>query len=316
MRSRTLPVLVGAVVLLGAGCSGDLQKRVEQLEREKAAAEAKAARFAADSKAKDVYLASVTSLLNEVQDRMDQIQVEKTDLMLKVEGSGDTKRFVKSKSLPQALDRIDGQLRKNKEQIGKLETLVAIKGQESQGLKDLVDRLKKQNGDFEEQIVVLKRSVGVLSKDVKRLKSEVENLETKVTQKEQEIQQKDLEKDLAVAEKEVQLQESEAERWAGFYVIGTKKELESKGIIDRKGMMKKRLELAGSLVDAQQEFERVDVRKIEEISLGSLREVIELLPARPAGSYRIEKDGGDWSLIVQDRDKFWQLRHLVVVVKK
>jgi chromosome segregation ATPase len=303
---------VGAVVLLGAGCSGDLRKRVEQLEREKATAEAKAARLAADSKAKDVYLASATSLLNEVQDRMDQIEVEKTDLMLQVEGTGDTKRFVKSKSLPQALDRIDGQLRKNKEQIGKLEALVAIKGQESQGLRVLVNRLKKQNGDFEAQIVVLKRSVGVLSKDVKRLKSEVESLETKVTQKEQEIQQKNL----AVAEKEVQLKESEAERWAGFYIIGSKKELEAKGIIDRKGMMKRRLELAGSLVEAQGEFERVDVLKIEEISLGSLREVIELLPARPAGSYRIEKDGGEWGLIIQDRDKFWQLRHLIVVVKK
>ncbi len=74
-------VLAGSV----AGCpreTSNLRHQVKSLEHEKAVAEAKAHRLEAESKAKDASVASVTSLLNEVGDRLESIQHEQHDLVV------------------------------------------------------------------------------------------------------------------------------------------------------------------------------------------------------------------------------------------
>lgn len=273
-------------------------------------------RLAAESRAKDQYLNSVTGLLNEVGDRIDAIQQEQNDLVVLAAQPGiDGKRFVKSRDLPQALTRIDAHLKKNREQLSQLETLAASKSKESQGLRVFVERLKKQNGSLESQLRTIKRSVGALTKDVSRLKSEVGKLEVQVTEKEQEVKAKED----VILEQGEKLRESESERWAGFFVVGTRKDLRSQGLIKEAGGvlgLGRRPQLSENLSSFLGVFEHVDIREVEEIPLGKVRELGEVLPSRPSTSYAIEQRADGWYLLIRDPSEFWRLRYTVILVKR
>lgn len=325
LRSRRF--LVGAglaalgalllALLLAIGCPGEkehLRQRVKHLEQEKKTAQTSAARWKAESKAKDQYLVSVTTLLNDVGNRLDRIQQGQKGLAtLVVQGSGDSRRIVKNRALPQALDKIDEQLQKNREQIGQLETLATAKSVENQGLKAIVERFKKQNKVLDQQLQAIRRSVGVLSKKVKTLETQVVTLESEIDEKEKVIE----EKETVLTEQQLKLEASEAERWAGYFVVGTRKDLCNRSILTvcRSLKFMRKPQLSQRLADSLHEFETVDVRTYKEIPLGTTKEV-KLLPERPVGSFAVEeRDGGSY-LVILDPDQVWKFRYLVVMVER
>jgi predicted nucleic acid-binding Zn-ribbon protein len=199
--------LLLALLLLAVGCPGEkerLRHRVQRLEREKKAAQASAARWKAESQAKDQSMISFASLILEVGNRIDQIQQDQQGLTaLTTQSRGDSWRIVKDKSIPPALDRIDQQLRKNREQIGQLEVLVSRKSTENQVLQAVIERFKRQDEALEQQLVALRRSTGALSKKVKTLETTVVKLADEVGQKEKAID----EKEKVIGEQETQLTE-------------------------------------------------------------------------------------------------------------
>ena len=312
-------VVTFAFLWSAAGCfkePAELHQQVERLKREKAVAEASVHRLEAESKAKDESLASVTGLLNEVGDRLENIQHEQHDLVVLTTTPGvEGKTFVKNKDIPQAFARIEGHLAKNKEQISQLEVLVTAKKMEGQGLKEIIERLKKQNGGLESQLKTLRSSIASLSKDVKRLKTEVVKLEAKVTEKEKETD----EQGALLAEQAEKLRESEAERWAGFYIVGTRKELRDKGVTTESGGLLRwvrKPQISGHLSELADQFVRIDIRLTQEIPLGPVKGSPELLPARLTTSYAIERRGDGAYLLVLDSSEFWRLRYLVALVKR
>ena len=215
-----------ALLLLAISCPGEktrLRQRIQKLEREKAAAETSATRWKTESKAKDQYLKSITTLLNDVASRIGQIEQDQKGLAaLTVQKGGDSLRIVKNPSIPQALDRIDEQLDKNREQIGQLESLAAAESSENQNLKAVVDRLKKQNEGLDDQLQALRRNLGVMSKKVKTLEAKVGKLETDVNEKNEVIEEKDRtigERETQLAEQVRQLEAAEAERWKRYYIV-------------------------------------------------------------------------------------------------
>jgi DNA repair exonuclease SbcCD ATPase subunit len=323
-----LGALLAALILI-TGCPGErarLRHRVLKLEREKKAAEASAARWKAESKAKAQYLISLTSLLNEVGNRIDQIQQDQQGLaVLTVQRGGDSFRIVKSREIPPALDRIAEQLRKNQEQLGQLEALVDTKSAENQAIRALVERFKKQNEVLDKQLQVLRRSFGVLSKQVKTLETKVVNLETDVGEKEKVIGEKEVvigEKETQLAEKGRQLEAVEAEKWIRHYIVGTRKELCSLSLIAPCGLFKSLAtpRLSDRNIDAfeacGEKCQKVDARNLPEILLGKTRSDTKVLPPRPVGSYSVEKRNGDSYLIIRNPDEFWKARYLVVLVER
>jgi CII-binding regulator of phage lambda lysogenization HflD len=293
----------------------DLRQQVKRLQREKASAEASVHRLEAESMAKDQYLVSITTLLNEVGDRVEYIQHEQHELVILTATPGlEGKQFVRTKEIPQALVRISGYLAKNNEQIARLEALVGTKEKEGQGLRAVIGRLKKQNGDLESQLKTLRLSLTSLTKDVKHLKSEVVTLEGRVAEKDLKAQ----EQEAILAEQAENLSKVEAERWTGFYVVGTRKELRDKGVItESRGLLRlvRKPQLSENLLAIEEKFVRIDTRLVQEIPLGTLRDSLELLPARPSSSYSIERRKDGAYLLVRDSSEFWRLRYLVALVK-
>ena len=257
---------------------------------------------------------------------MEEIQQGQQGLSaLTTQGSGDSWRIVKNKSIPQALDQIDERLRKNQEQIGQLEALVGAKNSQNQAMTAVVERLKHQNEGFDEQLQSLRRKLGTLSKKVKSLEGQVVKLETVVVEKDEVIGKKDQEigiKETALTEQGLRLEAAEAEKWARYYIVGTRKELCVLSIVSPCGFIKSMVapRLADRHVDA---FEKCgercqmgDARSLHEIFVGKTRGKIEILPPRPAGSYAVEKRSGGLYLLIRDAGEFWKARYLVVVVER
>lgn len=317
------------LLLLAVSCPGEktrLRQRIQKLEREKTAAETSATRWKAESKAKDQYLKSITMLLNDVASRIDQIEQDQKGLAaLTVQKGGDSLRIVKNPSIPQALDRIDEQLDKNREQIGQLESLAAAESSENQNLKAVVDRLKRQNEGLDQQLQTLRRSLGVMSKKVKTLEAKVGQLETEVGERNEVIEEKDRtigEKEAQLAERSRQIESAEAEKWRRNYVVDTRKELCRLSIIAPCGLFKsvRSSRLADGHVGAfeacGEKCHMVDARTLSEILLGKIRGDIEILPQRSAGSYVVEKRNGETYLLVRDLDEFWNSQYLAIIVER
>ena len=314
-----------ALLLLAVTCHSEarLRQRVQTLEREKKAAETSAARFKAESRAKAQYLDAITNLLNQVGNRIDQIQQDQKGLTALAVQRGDTRRMVENKDIPQALDRIDDQLHKNREQIGQLEALIARQSTENQGLKTWVGRLKNQNEGLDQQLQALRRSFGALSRQVKTLETKVVKLEGVVDEKEKVIDDKEkvIEgQTTQITEQAQKLEAAEAGRWTRSYVVGTKKELCGLSLIAPCKLFGA-LRLADRHVDAfaacGDRCPTVDVRSLQEIPLEGTRDVVKILPPRPAGSYTVLVREGARYLVIDNPEEFWRSSfYLVVVVEK
>ncbi|MBQ3960055.1 MAG: hypothetical protein II677_06155 [Muribaculaceae bacterium] len=93
-----------------------------------------------------------------------------------------------------------------------------------------------------------------------------------------------------------------------FYVVGTKKELKQQKIIET-GFLRKTKVMEGDYTKSY--FTKADKRTLNTIALHSKK--AQVMSKHPAGSYSIEKAGGQKVLHILDPNKFWELSNYLVV---
>lgn len=143
--------------------------------------------------------------------------------------------------------------------------------------------------------------------------------EAEITELKDDLEKRNLElSNLSMNYTELQ-QESDAktvELNTAYYAYGTKKELESQGVIAMEGGV---IGL-GKTIKVNEKpntsyFTQADITKLSEIQLSSKEATV--VTTHPADSYRIEgvDDRAD-KLVITDQKKFWSMsKYLVVVVK-
>lgn len=143
--------------------------------------------------------------------------------------------------------------------------------------------------------------------------------EAEIVELKDDLQRKDLElSNLSMSYQEA-VQESDAKTIqlnTAYYAYGTKKELETQGVISLEGGVIG----IGKTIKMNEApntdyFTQVDITKLSEITLSSKEAT--LVTTHPAGSYRIDgTDGRADKLVITDQAKFWSVsKYLVVVVK-
>jgi hypothetical protein len=143
--------------------------------------------------------------------------------------------------------------------------------------------------------------------------------EAEITELKDDLEKRNLElSNLSMSYQEVQ-QESDAKTTmlnTAYYAYGTKKELESQGVITLEGGV---IGLGKTIKMNEKPntdyFTQVDITTLNEIPLSSKEATV--VTTHPAGSYRIEgTDGRADKLVITDQAKFWSVsKYLVVVVK-
>jgi len=180
-----------------------------------------------------------------------------------------------------------------KKKISELESrLASSKGQLS-SIQAVVDKLKRSVADKEKIVAELEGRVSNLSQT---LDTERQTAQTEINLRDSQIKDK---------ETEIANQTREGNRL--FFAVGTRKQLQESGIIERKGGLLG-IGKVSTVKDA-------DLSKFTEFNLLDTQKGYSILSSHIAASYDVSKAGDQYVLKVTDPESFRKQKLLVVELK-
>src|SRR5665647_563958 len=195
--------------------------------------------------------------------------------------------------------------------------------------KDELARLKAKLRRSDFKSTELEQTISRLSKSLEEESSKVANLQIQLSQKDSLITQlstsvndmgkniEDLstnakEKDSKIKEKETKIKEQDETIHTAWYVFGTRKELKEQKIVTTDGLFSPQRVLQSDF--NKNYFVRIDARNTKSIPLYSTR--AKILTSHPKSSYTLEKENGNFILLIVEPNQFWSVsKYLVIEVE-
>jgi chromosome segregation ATPase len=182
------------------------------------------------------------------------------------------------------LDRIKAKLKKNGFKSKELENTIARLTRSLEDESEKVTTLQTQLAEKDSLIVKLGTTVNDLGKNVETLSADAKEKETKINEQDETIH-------------------------TAWYVFGTKKELKEQKIITSDGLFSPQRVLQRDF--NKNYFVRIDARNTKSIPLYSTR--AKILTNHPKSSYTLDKDNGNFILIIVDPAEFWSVSKYLVI---
>ena len=242
------------------------------------------------------HYAEAFNAIAEIQDSLNAITQADGAVQLRQEGLIAEQRLSEP-SRAEAMESIallNASIQRTKTKISELESSLAKSGTKAAGLQRLIKNLKQTVAEKQEHIAVLTGQVDSLQTQVAGLETTVQGLETTVAQDQQNIEEKRLELGTI------------------YYIVGTKKELSSSGVIVAKGGvlgLGKTLQLSGQFDNGQ--FTALDT-DLETVVRAPATKV-QVLSPQPISSYEIKIENGQVELHILDLKEFRKVKHLVIM---
>ena len=284
----TLPVFL-FIAALSWGCNG----RTAELEKENAALQQQNREMAGSLSSQDSYIDDVVTSINDVYQSIEAARAKEKNLLSETKGIETTTTKTKGEVRQGLLDRvvtINENLQTNRGRISDLQAKLNASKKKYSSLQTMVDNLRKSIEEREQSIT--------------SLETRVRGLEGDLATKSAMVRERD---ETIDAQKKVMS--------TVYYVVGTKDELEKKGIVRKEGgflwgLLGSTTTLAGTLDPS--EFTAVDMGSNTVFRVDG--KISEILPKRDAAFYTSEEVSGKESVLtVADRDHFWQNRYLVIL---
>jgi peptidoglycan hydrolase CwlO-like protein len=288
MRKPIQIALVTVVVLL-LGATGLLFLKYRQASADFASMKA------AEEDTRSHYIEAFDAIA-EIQDSLNAITVGEGDVQLRPRNL-EVEQKLTVPSREQTLEKIaqlSASIQRTRGKIHELETRLAKSGTRVAGLQKMLAGLKQTIAEKEGQVALLSGQVDSLQTTVAGLSTEV-----------QEAQ------DTIVAKNEV-IEEKRRELGTIYYVIGTKKDLATSGIIEAKGGvlgLGKTLKLSGRFDESR--FTPLDTD--QETSLVANATRVQVLSPQPISSYELKVEGKQVELHILDPKEFRKVKHLVIM---
>jgi hypothetical protein len=246
---------------------------------------------AAEETARSQYTSAFNAIA-EIQDSLSSITFRDGNIRMDPNGLRAEQKLTEP-GRQEALESIallSASIQRTKEKISQLETNLRKSGVKIVGLQKMVKNLKKSVEEKQQQ-------VATLTEQVNSLQTQVSGLETTVQQDQ-----------VAIEDKRREL--------ATIYVaVGTKKELESNGLIIAKGGvlgLGKTVQLTGHY--EQGSFTALDTDQQTVVRApGTKVEKIRVLSPQPRSSYELVANGSEIELRILDPKEFRKVRHLVIM---
>ncbi len=277
--------LAASLFMVGCGASNEEVQKLKDQNTELSAAQKK------DS----LYIASMNKEMDELYANLDSMRAREERIRQATEKLRAKTMSGKegSVTIDESFAQLEKLLAQNKQKIASLQKKLADSDKKNAELQRFVDELQKSITDKDNTINDLKTQVTSLQKEVEDLK--VVNA-TIVAQKE---------------EREKELTATTDQLNAVYYVVGTKKELEKKGVVDTRGLFNK---LDGIAAGANEgAFVKGDKRYLKEINAGAGKaKNTTVIPKREG--YEVIQNGGDVIIKITDPEKFWKQKMVAVVM--
>ncbi len=278
--------IIGLSAIFMVGCqNGAMQEREKQLQDS----------FASVMSAKNAELEAFFQQLNEIETSLNEVTSTYSDVVENVSSNGETTK-----------DAVAG----IKAKISNLGDILAADKAKLKSLNSQIYRLNNQNKELQNFVASLESRIAEQEAQIQTLTKELEKKNATI---------KSLEKDVAGLKeadkkKAKQIAEIQDEKHTAYFAIGTKKELRTKNIVDRKGGF---IGLGKSTVLANNSdfaaFTKIDTRNTQEIPLTGKK--IKIVTPHPESSYSLEGDvKRPTSIRIVNPDLFWKASKCLVIM--
>ena len=253
---------------------------------------------------KDSMINEVFASLNDIAENLNAIKTREKIITTAV-GSGELKKQT-TVQISEDIEEIDRLLQNNREKIAQLERSAA----QLKNANVKIASLEKLIGEMSAQVESKDAEIAGLRKDLKKLNVEVEELNTKVTGLDTEVDS--LNRTKARLESEVKTKNDLLN--VAYYIVGSQKELLEKEIVYKSGFIGRTLKINENR--SLDSFTQVDIRDFDEVIIG--KKEVTLVSSHPAGSYEFVMNDNKVfsSLVITDRDKFWEYSKVLVISYK
>lgn len=286
-----------AVILVTVAVScQNYKKNVSKLTQERDS-------IAREAELKDSAVTGYLEDFNEIMATLDSIKTMEKLVTVKSSGQREMS-YSQKQAILDDVALLNEMLQKNKEQLAALQKKL-------NNANYKVGKLNSTIAELERLVSSLQKQVDEKDAEIARLNTDVQNLSRDVIQ---------LNEKIAVMESESQEKSNTIDRQVhelnkAFYVIGSRKELEESGVVDRSGGF---LGIGRTSVvkeDFNKEvFTAVDVRDFAYIPLNTKK--AEVITVHPAGSFHISGEKTADTLFVDNQNIFWNASKFLVVVTK
>lgn len=237
------------------------------------------------------FLSIITQSLDSIAEQENYIRMAGKG----VEGS------IRSKAeLKKSLAEFAALLERQRNRIAQLEDSLVSKGESFEKLGNIISYLNQQIDDKNRNITALKKELDKGKIRIQDLSTKVEELSSANDSLANAIEQQS---EALVVQSQI-INE-------GYYLIGTKKELLSAGVLTGGTLAKKKLN-PSAFADAG--FTKVDISQFTELTLNA--KSIEILTQMPSSSYQVSSGGGQTRLLITDPTKFWSISNYLVIKTK
>jgi uncharacterized protein YoxC len=281
--------LLAVLTILAWGCGG----RTGELEKQNTALQQQNRELAQNMTSQDEYIDDVVTAVNDVYKSIEAARASEKNLITESKGIEGTKTQTKEdvrKDLLLRIAAVNDNIQENYKKVNDLQKKVNTSRKQYASLQAMVENLRKTLEEREQSIA--------------ELEARVKGLEGQVAQKTEQVRQRDLVID---AQKK--------EMATVYFVIGTKKELEEKGIIKEEGGFL--WGLVGSTTTLAPNFDLAYFTPIDKGTSTTFRvdkRIRDILPKRAPEYYSQQREeSGQTVLTIADRDHFWKDRFLVIL---
>lgn len=283
---RTLIVI--AALVLAVGCKD--KKMEEQLISQKALQDSIESVLAS----RNAEVEMLFQQLNEIEESLSQVTSKYANVSKLKNKTGEVNADTRSRITAQIQD-INEILSSNKQKVDQLNGQLRKSGNSNKELTAFVEKLQQRISEQEEEIQLL-------TTELQKKNIVIENITKQLDQANQQNQSKD--------ERIMQIEE---EKNTAYYIVGTRKNLVSQKIIDRKGGflgMGKRSTVSND--SDLQKYTKIDIRKVSEIKLTGKK--IKILTSHPSSSYKLVGDEKKPTAIhITNPAAFWQKSKFLVI---
>jgi chromosome segregation ATPase len=247
-------------------------------------------------KKSEVEMDDMLSILNAIEDDIKSIrETEKyLDIPKETELSGSKRQQIKDN-----MAIVVETLKKNKQQLAKLQDRLNESALHSSALQKTIDRLTKDIDEKAQFIVQLQNDLNSKDRQIAKLSGQVEELSG------------DMDALLELNEIQIeQISRQDKSLNRVYYCFGTKKELKEQRILTGGGLLSKSKALQGNF--NKEYFITIDKRHVTAIPLYASKAKIKT--NHPKGSYKFfEDEDGLLTLEIDKPEQFWSLSKYLVI---
>lgn len=246
-------------------------------------------------------LTEVNSIVNVISDELDSI-AEMED-MIRFNTLGNEGRKPTKAEMRERLKAFSQMLERQKLRVAQLEdSLDAVNGSSIAKYRNLITLLNSQLEEKDKTINSLMAELNKRNANIVKLQADVEELTTS----------NQLLSEVAEKQKEALVIQDDFINEA-YIKIGSKKDLQSSGLITGGGFLSK-AKVNNSNLNSNL-FQKVDIRQITQINIPA--KSFKILSPMPESSYSVEKAGKESSvLIINNPTHFWSVSHYLIIQTK